>query len=256
MQEEIGIGIALENETETEKESTIPRSRINRLLVATMRGGDENENEIGSSGMKIGRREREITEIGIIGSIGSENGNASGGAEIGIIRASAKEEKESATVTASCTSDSTASASTPTRTPPHTLRVQGVTLLRPLAHHAWHNHNHMWAASLIIFRCRKYMTTAPFRPARQRRRRRGSYGSYRGVVPSPTAMQDDWDYPPRPESGRPSLPTRQPSYGRREGERRGTIDAGGPPELGSCYSSLSSSSLLSKQRKKAPNKFY
>ena len=83
---------------------------------------------------------------------------------------------------------------------------------------------------------------------------RGSYGSYRGVVPSPTAMQDDWDYPPRPESGRPSIPTRQPSYGRREGERRGTIDAGGPPELGSCHSSLSYSPLLSKQ-KKAPNNF-
>ena len=131
------------------------------------RGGDENE--IGSSGMKIGRREREITEIG---SIGNEiSGSASGGGEIGIIRASAIEEKESATVTASCTNDSTASASTPTRTRRRTLRVQGDTLPRPLAHHAWRNP--MWAASLITFRCRKYTTTAPFRPARQQRRREG-----------------------------------------------------------------------------------
>jgi hypothetical protein len=78
---------------------------------------------------------------------------------------------------------------------------------------------------------------------------RGSYGSYRGGVPSPTGMHDDWDYPPRPESGRPSIPTRQPSYGRRESERRGTIVGGGLPELGSCHSSLSYSSLLSNQKK-------
>ena len=172
MEEETGIGKALENETE--KESTILRSRINRLLVATTRDGDENENEneIGSStGMRIGRREREITEIGIVGSIGNENsGSASGGGEIGIIRANAIEEKESATVTASCLNRdniANASASTPTRTRRRTLRAQGGILRRPLVHHAWHNR--MWAVSVITFRCRKYTTTALFRPARQRR---------------------------------------------------------------------------------------
>jgi len=73
---------------------------------------------------------------------------------------------------------------------------------------------------------------------------RGSYGSYRGIVPSPTVIQDEWDYPPRPESGRPSY--------RREGESRGTIDGDGPPELGSCHSSLSCPFVI---EKKKPNNF-
>jgi predicted secreted protein len=77
----------------------------------------------------------------------------------------------------------------------------------------------------------------------------GSYGSYRGVVPSPTVMQDDWDYPPRQESRRPSIPMR-----RREGERRGTIDGGGPLELGSCHSSLSYSLCYRKTNTKQNKK--
>ena len=65
---------------------------------------------------------------------------------------------------------------------------------------------------------------------------RGQYGSYRSAAPPPTAnlFQDEWDHSPHPDSGRPLMPQRQPSYGRREGERRGTIDGGGPPDLGSC----------------------
>ncbi|KIM42447.1 hypothetical protein M413DRAFT_134208 [Hebeloma cylindrosporum] len=66
------------------------------------------------------------------------------------------------------------------------------------------------------------------------------YPNYRTGPPPPITLlpSDERDYSPRPESGRPSMPLRQPSYGRREGERRGTID--GPPDLASdAYSTRS-----------------
>jgi hypothetical protein len=163
MEEETGIGRVLEKEREieTEKESTILRSRINLLLVATTKGGGDHS-EIGITGMTIGMREREIAGIGI-GSIGIENS----GGEIGIMHVSATG-KESASANASCTTDNTASASTltPTRIQRRTPRVQRGTPPHLLAHHGLPNR--MWA-SAITSPCRIYTTTPPSRPVRLRR---------------------------------------------------------------------------------------